>query len=177
MSLSQQKISLGLSAKGTPDNQGVSGSARIGNINVEDAAFEGDRLRQYPLGTVMGAIKVVSAAISNAATLTLGTGAVAQTTGSPVINGVNGAYTGVDFEGDALATLTKLCGVRLRTKSTNTGTVTVAGSTSGVVPAVTLSADTDVVISFAAAGKTASGTVLLTFSAAADEVWVEYLGL
>jgi len=177
MSLSQQKISLGLSAKGTPDNQGVTGSARIGNVDIEAGAFEGDRLRQYPLMTAVAAIKIASAAPANVATLTLGTGAVAQTTGSPVINGANAAWVGVDFEGDALAALTKLGGVRLRTKSTNTGTVTVAGSTSGVVPAVTLSADTDILIAFPVAGKTASGTVTFTFSAITDEVWIEYLGL
>lgn len=177
MSLSQQKISLGLSAKGTPDNQGVSGSARIGNKDIEGGTAVGDRVRQYPLAVVASAVKIVSAATSNVATLTIGTGAIAQTTGFPVINGVNGAYTAVDFEGDALAAITKLAGLRIRTKSTNTGTVTVAGSSSGVVPAVTLSADTDLIISFAAAGKTASGTVTFTFSAASDEVWVEYLGL
>lgn len=177
MSLSQQKISIGLSAKGTPDNQGVSGKATIGNRSVEDNTFEGDRLRQYPLATIAPSIKIASAAISNVATLTLGTGAVAQTTGSPLINGVNAALVGVDFEGDALATLTKLGGIRLRTKSTNTGTVTVAGSTSGVVPAATLSADADLCLALRAAGQTASGTVTFTFSAASDEVWVEYLGL
>lgn len=172
MSLSQQTISQGLGAKGTPDNFGVSGTARIGNLSVETGTFEGDRKRSYPLGTIASAFKIVSAATSNVATLTLGTGLVAQTTGSPVITGA-----GVDFEGDTLASLTKLAGIRLRTKSTNTGTVTVAGSTSGVVPAVTMGADTDLVISFAAAGKTASGTVTFTFSAASDEVHVEYLGM
>ena len=177
MSLAQQKISLGLSAKGTPDNQGVTGSARIGNVDIEAGAFEGDRLRQYPLMTLAPAVKIVSAAISNVATLTLGTGAIAQTTGSPLINGVNAALVGVDFEGDALAALTKLGGIRIRTKSTNTGTVTLAGSTSGVVPAVTLSADTDLLVAFPVAGKTASGTVIFTFSAASDEVWGEDLGL
>lgn len=177
MSLSQQKITIGLAAKGTPDNQGVSGKCTIGNRNIEDNTFEGDRLRQYPLMTILAPLKIVSAAISNVATLTLGTGAVAQTTGSPLINGLNAAWTGVDFEGDVLATLTKLGGIRIRTKSTNTGTVTVAGSTSGVVPAITLSADTDLAVAFAVAGKTASGTVTFTFSAASDEVWVEYLAL
>lgn len=177
MSLSKQQITIGLSAKGTPDNQGVSGKATIGNKNIEDNTFEGDRIRQYPLMTELPALKIVSAASSNVATLTIGTGAVAQTTGSPVINGVNAAWTGVDFEGDALASVSKLGGFRIRTKSTNTGTVTVAGSNSGVLPAITLGADTDIGIAFAVAGKTASGTVTFTFSAASDEVWIEYLAL
>lgn len=172
MSLSQQTINTGLGAKGTPDNYGVSGTAKIGNLNVETGNFEGPRKRDYPLATIGATVKITSAATSNVATLTLSSGAVAQTTGSPVILGA-----GVDFEGDTLASLTKLAGIRLRTKSTNTGTVTVAGSTSGVVPAVTMGADTDLVISFAAAGKTASGTVTFTFSAASDEVHVEYLGM
>lgn len=172
MSLSQQTINTGLGAKGTPDNYGVSGTARIGNLSVETGTFEGARKRDYPLATIAATVKITAAAPSNVATLTLGTGAVAQTTGSPVILGA-----GVDFEGDALASLTKLAGIRLRTPSGNAGTVTVAGSNSGVVPAVTLGGDTDLVISFATAGKTASGTVSFTFATADDEVHVEYLGM
>lgn len=172
MSLSQQDINLGLGAKGTPDNIGVSGSARIGNINVETGAFEGARKRSYPLATIASAFRVTSAAPANVATLTLSTGDVAATTGSPVILG-----DGVDFEGDALPTLAKLAGIRIRTRAANVGTVTVAGSTSGVVPAVTLAGDSDILISFAAAGRTASGTVTFTFSAASDQVHVEYLGM
>jgi hypothetical protein len=172
MSLSQQKITIGLSAKGTPDNQGVSGKATIGNRNIEDNTFEGDRTRLYPLSDITYAFSVTSAAISNVATLTLTSGAVAQTTGSPVIVGAQ-----VDFEGDALGTPAKLCGFRIRTKSTNTGTVAVAGSNSGALPAITLPAGADIVLSHIAAGQTVTGTVTFTFSAASDVVWVEALAI
>lgn len=172
MSLSKQRAVTGLSAKGTPDNQGVSGKATIGNINIETGVAESDRGRDYPLADIAYAFKVVSAAISNVATLTLTTGAVAQTTGSPVITGA-----GVDFEGDALATPNKLCAFRIRTKSTNTGTVTVGGSSSGALPAITLPAGADLVLSHIAAGQVVTGTVTFTFSQASDEVWVEALAI
>lgn len=172
MSLSKQIVVTGLSAKGTPDNVGVSGKATIGNIDIETAEFEGDRGRDYPLADIAYAFKVVSAAISNVATLTLTTGAVAQTTGSPVITGA-----GVDFEGDTLGTPNKLCGFRIRTKSTNTGTVAIAGSNSGALPAITLPAGADLVLSHVAAGQTVTGTVTFTFSAASDGVWVEALAI
>jgi hypothetical protein len=172
MSLTKQRAVTGLSAKGTPDNVGVSGKATIGNIDIETAAFEGDRGRDYPLADIAYAFKVVSAAIANVATLTLTTGAVAQTTGSPVISGA-----GVDFEGDALATPAKLCAFRIRTKSTNTGTVTIGGSNSSALPAIVLPAGADLVLSHVAAGQTVTGTVAFTFSQASDEVWVEALAI
>lgn len=172
MSLSQQKITTGLSAKGTPDNQGVSGKATIGNRNIEDNTFEGDRTRLYPLADIAYAFSVTSAAIANAATLTLTTGAVAQTTGSPVISGAQ-----VDFEGDALATPAKLCAFRIRTKSTNTGAVTIGGSNSSALPAIVLPAGADICLSHIAAGQTVTGTVTFTFSAASDVCWVEALAI
>lgn len=170
MSFAKQKISIGLSAQGTPGNQGVSGKARIGNVDIESGEFEGDRVRQYPLADTPYAFKIVSAAISNVATLTLTTGAVAQTTGSPVITDAQKT-----FEGDTLPTPNKLCGFRVRTKSTNTGTVAIGGSNSGAIFAITLPAGADICLSHIAAGQVVSGTVTFTFSAASDEVWVEAL--
>ena len=172
MSLSQQKITIGLSAKGTPDNQGVSGKATIGNKSIEDGLFEGEVTRQYPLSDIAYSFSITSAATGNVATLTLTSGAVAQTTGSPVINGAQ-----VDFEGDTLGTPAKLCGFRIRTKSTNTGTVTVAGSNSGALPAITLPAGADICLRHIAAGQTVTGTVTFTLSAASDVCWVEALAI
>lgn len=172
MSLSQQKITIGLSAKGTPDNQGVSGKATIGNRSIEDNTFEGDSVSQYPLADIVYSFSVTSALADNVATLTLTSGAVAQTTGSPVISGAQ-----VDFEGDALATPAKLCGFRIRTKSTNTGTVTIGGSNSSALPAIVLPAGADICLRHIAAGRTVTGTVTFTFSAASDVAWVEALAI
>lgn len=172
MSFTKQRAVSGLSAKGTPDNVGVSGKPTIGNVDIETGVFEGDRAREYPLADIVYAFKAVSAAISNVATLTLTTGAVAQTTGSPVITGA-----GVDFEGDALATPAKLCAIRIRTKSTNTGTVTIGGSNSSALPAIVLPAGADLQLSHIPAGQTVTGTVAFTFSAASDEVWVEAIAI
>jgi len=177
MLLFQQKISLGLSALAAPGKQGVTGTPRIGNQAIGGSVFEGPLLRQYPLMTAIGAVKIVSAAAANVATLTLGTGAVARSTGSPRINGLDAAYAGTDYRGESPHAVSALAGIRLRTKSTNTGTIAIAGSAAGIVPAVTLSADTDLVLALPADGLATTGTVTFTFSAASDEVWVEYLGL
>jgi len=171
MSFSAQKITTGLVAKGTSSNTGVSGKAQVGNQSLTTGENENDAVRSYPLVDVVGSFKVTSAAISNVATLTVSSGAVAQTTGSPVIDG-----SGVDFQGDARATSTKIMGIRVRTPATNTGTVALAGSSSGLLPAVTLQADSEILLKLPAAGIAhTTATQSYTFSAASDQVFVEYL--
>lgn len=178
MSFERIKVLLGLGGRGIPDNAGVSGKARVGNVSLEDGTTEENpRTREYSTADILAAVKVQSAAVGNVATLTMGTGAVAQTTGSPLINGVNAALAGaIDFEGDAQSALVKLGAIRLRTKSTNTGTVTLTGASSGVLPAITLHAGADLVLSYQAAMLAMSGTLIATFSASGDQFMVEYLG-
>ena len=168
---SGQTVTTGLVAKGDAENPGVTGKAQVGNKALTGSTNEGNAVRSYPLVDVVGAFKVTSAAIGNVATLTVSSGAVAQTTGVPVIDG-----SAVDFQGDARATSTKLMGIRVRTPSTNTGTVTLAGASSGLLPAMVLQADSEVIVKLPAAGLAhTTATQSYTFSAAADQVHVEYL--
>lgn len=178
MAFERIRVLLGLGGRGIPDNPGVSGHAKVGNVSLEDGqTYENPRAREYGTADILAVVKIAAAANGNVATLTLGTGAVAQTTGNPLINGVNAALAGaVDFEGDAQSALVSLGAIRLRTKSTNTGTVTLTGSSSGKIPAITLHAGADLVLSYPAAMLAASGTMIATFSASGDEFLVEYLG-
>jgi hypothetical protein len=165
MTITGAKILTGLFGRITPTGQGVGGRPTIGD--------SGAGTKQYPTANIISALKVVSAAGSNVATLTLSTGIVAQTTGSPVITDGDGK----DLEGVTLPTLANFMGIRIRTGTGNTGTVAVAGASNSKLPAITLDNDAEVAVGVRAAGVTLSGaTLTFTFSAAGDEVIVEYLG-
>jgi len=64
---------------------------------------------------------VESTGVSDVATLTLSSGAVAQTTGSPDIGGGDGK----DAEGETLGTAAKILGVLMFAEADNAGTITV----------------------------------------------------
>lgn len=167
-----QRVITGLMAKATADNPGASGKAQIGNQSLTTGLNEGDAVRNYPDADRPHSFKITAAAPANVATLTLSSGAIAQTTGSPVIDGA-----GVDFQGDALLTSTKLHAIRVRTPASNTGTVTLAGSSSGLLPAIVLQADSEIILKLPVAGLAHStATQSYTFSAGSDKVFVEYLG-
>ena len=96
-------LTLGLTARGAYTSTNVSGSPTIGSTTAHSITA----------ATKAYGIKITAAAASNVATLTLTTGDVAQTTGSPVILG-----SGVDFEGTDLGTMTKVHAIRIRTSGT-----------------------------------------------------------
>ena len=168
-------LSLAQGVAGLSAQETATGSNRTGKTNVGTATTA----RAYPLANIVAAVKITAAANSNVATLTVSSGAVAQTTGSPII-----ADAGIDSFGDALPTLAKIQGLRIRTGiaipngTANTGNVTLAGSSGGLFPAMVLQEDTDVTILFTAAGRTVStSTIAFTFANAGDSVLVEYLGI
>lgn len=159
MTLTAPTLTTGLSARLTP----------AGALNTSRATLGGETSHAVPLATVAYAIKVTSAASSNVATLTVGTGDCVQTTGSPVILG-----SGADFQGIDLGTSTKIHGIRLRTSGT--GTITIGGSSSSLLPAIVLQSGSDMVLKFPTAGATLSGaTLTATFSAAAGILEIEAL--
>lgn len=164
MNLTRPLILTTLSATATPTGTGVSGAQTLGL---------GEKSRKYADANIIGIAEIASAAISNVATLTVSTGAIAQTTGSPVITDGDGK----DFEGVTFPTVATLKGLRLIADPDNTGTVTVAGTSSGKLVAVTLDADTEVTQKFKETGLAVSSqTMTFTFSAAGDKVTVEFLG-
>lgn len=161
MTLSSILVSCGLRAKATPDAtlRGDSSKAIIGTVTEYTAAAD-----------TIYALKVTAAASSNVATLTVASGICEQTTGSPVI-----LRSSVDFQGESLATATKIHALRLRTSGT--GTVTLAGSSSGKFPALVMQSGMDIVIKYPTAGTTLAGseTITATFSATGGILEVEAL--
>lgn len=167
-------LSLATGAAGLSAQETATGSNRSGKATVGNSATA----RAFPLANIVAGFRVTAAATGNVATLTVSSGAVAQTTGSPTI-----ADAGVDSFGDALLTLAKIQGIRIRTGSAipganaNTGTVALAGSSSGLFPAVTLQENSDLTLLFDPAGRAVStATISFTFTVAGDDVLVEYLG-
>lgn len=159
----------GLSAQETASGANRSGKATVGNASTQ---------RSFPQANIVAGFKVTAAANANVATLTVSSGAVAQTTGSPVI-----ADAGIDSFGDALLTLAKIQGIRIRTGAAipngtaNVGTVTLGGSSAGLFPAAVLADNTDLLLLFDPAGRAVStATIAFTFSNSGDKVLVEYLG-
>lgn len=161
MNLYSKLITCGLRAKATPDStlRGDTTNATIGSVT-----------EHTPAATVAYAIKITAAAASNVASLDVATGVCTGTTGSPVI-----LRSGVDFQGVALPTSAKIHGIRLR--SSGTGTITIAGSSSGKLPAITLASGQDVVVKYPDAGTTLAGTETLTatFSATGGVLEIEAL--
>jgi len=159
MTLRNIAIICGLSARSTPTSTLYAGPVDVGGSDT-----------YAPAATVAYAIKIQSAASSNVATLTAATGDVVQTTGSPVIT-----KAGKDFQGTDLGVSTKIHGLRLRTSGS--GTITLAGSSSGLFPAMVLQSGSDVVIKFPLAGATLAGseTIAATFSASAGILNIEAL--
>jgi hypothetical protein len=160
MTLTQSNIYCGLVAKVTPSLAINTASPTIGT-NTTHTPTTADTIYS---------VKITAAASSNVATLTIATGDVAQTTGSPTIVG-----SGEDFEGVDLGTSTKIHGIRLRTSGS--GTVTIGGSSSSLLPAVVLQSGSDLVLKFPTAGATLGGSETLTgtFSATGGILEIEAL--
>ena len=150
-------LTCGLRARGTFTNTNVTGSLAVGSVTTHALTD----------ATVGYGIKITAAAASNVATLTFTSGDVAQTTGSPVIEG-----SGVDFEGNDLGTLTKVHGIRIRTSGS--GTVTLAGSATAMLDSMVLTSGSDIVQKFPS-GLTTPGTLALTFSATGGIAEIEVL--
>lgn len=166
MDLTSATVKSGFSVNFNPTLPGVGRKPSIGY---------GDKQTVYPLASIAGVYVLLSAAAANAFTHTLATGVVAQTTGS---GGTITKGDGKDAEGITFPTLAKIMGLRITAPATNTGTVTLAGSSSGKLPAKVLVAGERVTCEFPAAGLALSAATLIhTFSAAGDQVLVEFLAV
>lgn len=155
--MTSPKIICGLSAIEAYTSTNLSGNVQIGTQTTHSVTD----------ATVVYGIKVTAAANANVATLTFTSGAVAQTTGSPTILG-----SAVDFEGNALPTMTKVHGIRIRTSGS--GTVTLAGSATAMLDSMVLTSGSDIVQKFPS-GLTSPGTLAMTFSATGGIAEIEVL--
>jgi hypothetical protein len=164
MTLTNAKATLGLSSRATPAGTAVNGKPTLGDTS--------DTVASYTTANVAYCFKVVAAAAANVATLTLSSGVVAQTTGSPVITDGDGN----DFEGTTLPTMVKVMAIRLRAAAANAAAIVIAGS-SQVLPDIDLYPGADMVIAYPVAGTTITGlTLAATFATLTDTLTVEVLG-
>lgn len=114
MAISNGKAVYGLSATGTPARTQVSGASTIG---------QGQTATPFTTADIAYSFSVTSTGASDVATLTLTSGAVAQTTGTPTINDA-----GVDFEGETLATAVTGYAILVELNAPTGGTIAVASS-------------------------------------------------
>lgn len=161
MTLTQQRAAASLTARAARTKTNVTGTAVIGEqigIDFDDA-------------DIAYSFKVTSTGAGDVATLTLSSGAVAQTTGTPTISDA-----GTDFEGVTLSTLVTLYAILFK-RTTAAGAVAVASS-SGDLPDITDlagGAAGQVLVTYPS-GITSPGTVALTMAATAESVEMVVIG-
>ena len=152
----------GLSSSGTPTSTEVSGTVSLGQSQAKVVLQGAD---------IFYIFKVTSTGASDVATLTLSSGSVAQTTGTPTIADGDGE----DFEGVTLGTMATLQGIHIAAGSVASGTIQVADS--GNLIDVTADSDASIFTAQAPNGHAiTSQTLVITFSAAAQDVTVIVAG-
>lgn len=158
--ISNARLTYGLSASGTHTGTNQTGSIIVGkpqtttNFSTADIAYS---------------FSVTSDAASDVATLTISTGVVAQTTGTPVI--ADGS--GKDFEGDTLTSIVTAYAMLIEPVGTTTGTMAVLSSvtTNGISKTFGAGATTPLLCQIPS-----TGTISFTFSQADDGYKVTVLG-
>ena len=155
--ITSANVQLGIRATATPQNPNISGAASIGAQLLR---------KSFTDANIVYVIKVAAAASSNVATLTLASGAVAQTTGSPVISDA-----GTDFEGLALATMATHYGIQVEC---TTADAIMVGGTAGFGGVLAVAGDH--LMQLHDAGDTGLGTVTFTFGAGTGVIEVTVVG-
>ena len=172
MTLSNAKAQFQLRASASTTASQGSGTVTLGDASIQTTSFSS--------ADIAYGFRITAAAAGNVATLTIPSGAVAQTTGSPKVTrwGTQIAdLTGEDFEGIALPTLVRLYGYTLQTPALD-GTISVACS-NAAFPDVVLSAQEQTVFhSFSSAASVLAslGTMEFTISNEADYIDVFIIG-
>jgi hypothetical protein len=158
----------GIAARLSSTSLGASGKTALGGT-----------ITGYPAATVTYSgcdsaysSGVAAAAIGDVATLTLSSGVIAQTTGTPVITDGDGK----DWEGNTIPTLTKLMAIRIRAAAENAAAVALNGS-SALLPDMDLHPGADIQLRLPAAGHALSGaTLAFTFATIGDAIVIDVLG-
>jgi hypothetical protein len=150
----------GLKATASPVGTSISGTNTVG-VSQTAVAFDD--------ANIAYSFKVVSTGATDVATLTLSSGVVAQTTGTPTITDGDGK----DMEGITLGTLATSRMILIQPDSGNTGIVRAQSSstTDGFDKYFPAASTRPLLCSFPA-----SGTIAFTFAAIGDEVTVTVIG-
>lgn len=158
--ISSAKVVYGLFGVGTPAGTNVTGGVTVGTKQLSSTFTDAD---------IMYAFNLLSTGSSDVATLTISSGAVAQTTGTPTISDGDGN----DFEGVALGTLSTSNMILIEPVGTSTGQFRIDSSsdTSGIDKYMEAGETTPLLCSFPA-----TGDIVFTFTATADQFKVTVLG-
>ncbi len=147
----------GLSSSGSPTSTATTGSLSLGETQQRVTLTGAD---------IFYAVKITSTGATDVATLTLSSGAVAQTTGTPTI--VDG--DGNDFEGETLPTMVNIQALQVKTGSVEGGTISVADSGGNLVN-TTFSTDSGVILFSSVTGQAVTtNTIVITFDTVAQDV-------
>ena len=161
--ISSARAIYGLNAAGTPTGTNITGTSQIGVAQTSQAFADAD---------IAYSFKVTSTAPGDVATLTLSTGAVAQTTGTPTITDGDGK----DFEGATLPTLVTLFSF-LMTRETSEDTISVLSSSDDLPDVPEFGGGLPAHLATAIpGGVTSPGTIAITFTGTGDIVTVTVIG-
>jgi len=159
--ISRAKAHFGLTAAGAPTKTKVVGSVTIGQ--AQDSIDFADADIAY-------SFKITSTGIGDVATLTISSGAVAQTTGTPTIEDA-----GSDFEGETIPTMVTLYALLLQFGTEEAGSVTISCS-SGELPDFVTDLPGVIVPYLIPEGTASLGTLAATFAASTDSLTVTVIG-
>jgi len=152
-------------------NQG-SGTVTLGDATIQSTTFS--------LSDIAYSLRIKADAAGNVATLTIPTGAVAQTTGSPEVTRWGTQVSdldGEDFEGVTLPTLVTLYGYCLETSGLD-GTLTIACSNDALPDLILNPQQQTIFHSFGESASTIAslGTMAFTFANEDDYVDIFVIG-
>jgi len=149
-------------------NYGLKASALSNKTNVVSVATIGasDGKKDFATADIAYSFSVTSAGATDAITLTLADGAVAQTTGSPVISDA-----GTDFEGGALPTMNKINAVYAVYDDVVTGEIDITG-----LFVDKGNEDGQVVLKSYPVGNTTLTDIVATFDTAAQKITFTIVG-
>ena len=147
----------GLNSNGAPTSTATTGSLSLGETQQRVTLTDAD---------IFYAVKITSTGATDVATLTLSSGVVAQTTGTPTI--VDG--DGNDFEGETLPTMVNIQGLQVKTGSVEGGTIVIADSGGNLIN-TTISTDGGVSLFFSVTGQAVTtNTITVTFDTVGQDV-------
>ena len=172
MTITNAKAQFQLRASASSTSNQGSGTVTLGDSTIQTTSFNS--------ADIAYGLRVKANAASDVATLTIGSGAVAQTTGTPEVTrwgSQTADLTGQDFEGISLPTLVTLYGYTLQTPGLD-GTITVACSNDALPDVVLSSQEQTICHSFGANASTITslGSMAFTFSNEDDYIDIFIIG-
>lgn len=164
MKISQEKITIGLSARAESSDPLDTAIATIGT----QATYA------PTAAATIYSVTVAATAMADMAVLTPATAHCVDISGAPVISS-----SGVDFQGVNVAVQTKIHGLRITMPTSNVGPVSVVGADAdSLLPSLQMFPGTDLGIKYPNAGQglAEASTITFEFLTEGDSVTIAFLG-